>query len=127
MSLASRGVRAYLWVVGWVLLVEGVLSLLFLALGVDAADATDGVFLHDVLHCLIHIFWGSVMLAALLSRAPVGRLVALTLVFSVFYVLLALAGTFIHHPLGLYLESGENRFHTVVGLTGLALGLLALR
>jgi hypothetical protein len=101
--------RAYLLLLGAGLLLEGA-ALLF-AGAVDLAMP----FALDNRHNALHVLWGLFILGGLATSRESRRLADLALLFGVFYVGLALAGTVLVNPFGLLLGPGENLFHLTVG------------
>lgn len=119
--------RAFLAVLGAALLAQGLTSWLLDASG-NASNSMPYRFANaDPRHALIHVLWGSAILALLARGLDHHGCVRLALVFGVFYTGLAILGVAVHHPLGLRLDRGENVFHLLVGPITLAVGLVALR
>jgi hypothetical protein len=119
--------KNYLCWVGWLLLIQGIVSLVFLESGVGAAEATHGLISGDSVHASIHVFWGLIMVAAVLRHLAPSRLTVLGYTFGVFYSLLAVTGVIVHHPLDMELDFGQHVFHIIVGAAGLTLSILARR
>jgi hypothetical protein len=122
----ARLVRAYLAVVGSLLLASGVLGLLLHAGGVAVSTRPGGGFLTDPAHEWIHVVWGAALLLPLVSRQRGAGLAWLALIFGVFYTGFGLLGLLIYHPFGLQLGLDENGFHLLVGPLGVLLGGWAL-
>jgi hypothetical protein len=123
----TASLRAFLAVLGAALLAQGLTSWLLDASG-NASNSMPYRFANaDPGHALIHVVWGSAILALLACGLDHHGCVRLTLVFGVFYTGLAILGVAVHHPLGLRLDRGENVFHLLVGPITLAVGLVALR
>ena len=114
--------RAYAWLVGVFLLVQGLSTLA--ARLVPALDAAiPGLLYHTRMvpsHSLLHIATGLVALAVLRWGAAKARL-RFALGFGLFYVALALAGMATGRALGLGLQPFDHPFHLLLG----GLGLLA--
>lgn len=119
--------RRYLFVLGSLLLAQGLGSLVRRALEYTGPWLVNGLLNADPGHAAIHIAWGSVMLGTIALGANVRQMIGLTLVFGAFYVGLAVLGTVVYHPLGLQLNLFENAFHWTVGPLTLGLGIAAWR
>jgi hypothetical protein len=122
----ARAVHLCLLVVGTGLLVQGALTIVFLALYDRASHHTHGVLGADGWHGAIHLAWGALMLGALRTSLPERALALLTLAFGIFYVGLAIVGIIVHHPFGLRLGAGENGFHAILGPSVLLVGIYGL-
>jgi hypothetical protein len=119
--------RVFLASLGAALLAQGLASWLLDATG-NASDEMPYRFANaDPRHALIHVVWGSVILALLARGLDHRGCVRLAIAFGVFYTALAALGLAVHHPFGLRLDRGENVFHLLVGPITLAVGLVALR
>lgn len=120
----------YLWILMGGLLLQGLGSLLFRlvpALPAQMPLLVRGAFGIDFWHAWIHIGWGVlglIILRASLTRRP---LVALALIFGLFYTVLGVWGVLVYHPLHLELDLPENVFHLAAGPLALLLGWLNLR
>jgi hypothetical protein len=126
----SRGLtalRCYLWVAGTALFVQGIVSLIALHWGQGASDATHGTLSADSHHPWVHIIYGCVILASLLTQRPERELATLAITFGIFYLGLFALGILTHNPFGLILKGGQNVFHLFMGSTSLAVGLRARR
>ena len=86
--------RLYLWAVGLLLLVQGGVSLLVRAAGLDA-HATSRL-LSDPAHATIHVVWGVVVLGVLVLRAAETAEILVASVFGVFYLGLLALGLAVH-------------------------------
>ncbi len=127
MPSATRSVRLFLGIAGALLLLQGSVSLLRVALSLSVPDLVLAFINADPLHAVIHITWGVVLLLALVLPMSEHAQAILVLVFGVFYTLLAFLGSLIFHPFGLQLGLGENVFHFVVGPLALIIAYRALR
>jgi hypothetical protein len=119
--------QAFLLVLGTVLLVQGTLSLVLDATGLDGDRLPQRLANSDPGHAAIHLAWGLLLVVLVRRGLPGADAVRLCLLFGVFYSALAVAGLAVHHPLGLRLDRGENVFHLLVGPAALAVGLAAGR
>ena len=117
-----RVLRRYLWLVGAVLLVQGILTLVALALVDGASEATRGFLNPDWLHGAIHVAWGVAMVALLRRRVDERLLRWAAVAFGVFYLALTVLGILIHQPFGLHLGPSEHGFHLIIGVPALLLG-----
>jgi len=115
--------RRYLWAVGFLLLVQGSVSLLVRAAGLDA-HATSRL-LSDPAHATIHVVWGVVVLGVLVLRAGETAEILLASVFGVFYLGLLALGLAVHHPFGLMIDAKENVFHAVIAVVALVVAVRA--
>ena len=122
---SSQFVRLYGLVLGGGLLLEGGVFLVldFLPGGGPSLPFTTS----DVRHNLLHVLWGVVFLAVLLTSRSPRRATLLMLVFGIFYTALGFAGVLYYDPFGLILGPGENAFHFTVGLLALALSVWSMR
>jgi hypothetical protein len=119
--------RAYLLVLGAVLLGQGTLSLVLHAgFGVDLSP-THGFLTTDERHAGLHVVWGLVLLVAIALRVQDRTLLHLGLFFGLFFLTLTFLGIFIHYPFGLRLGWGENAFHAIIGPLALTLTALQAR
>ena len=115
--------RLYLWAVGLLLLVQGGVSLLVRAAGLDA-HATSRL-LSDPAHATIHVVWGVVVLGVLVARAGETVEILVASVFGVFYLGLLALGLAVHHPFGLMIDAKENVFHAVIAIAAVVLAVRA--
>jgi hypothetical protein len=115
--------RLYLWAVGLLLLVQGSVSLLVRAAGLDA-HATSRL-LSDPAHATIHVVWGIAVLGVLVLRAGETAEILLAAVFGVFYLGLLALGLAVHHPFGLMIDAKENVFHAVIAVAALVVAVRA--
>ena len=115
--------RLYLWAVGLLLLVQGGVSLLVRAAGLDA-HATSRL-LSDPAHATIHVVWGVVVLGVLVLRAAETAEILVASVFGVFYLGLLALGLAVHHPFGLMIDAKENVFHAVIAIAAVVLAVRA--
>ena len=115
--------RLYLWAVGILLLVQGSVSLLVRAAGLDA-HATSRL-LSDPAHATIHVVWGVVVLLVLVLRAGETAEILLASVFGAFYLALLALGLAVHHPFGLMIDGKENVFHAVIAVAALVVAVRA--
>ena len=113
--------RLYLWAVGALLLVQGLVSLLVRATGLDA-HATSRL-LSDPAHATIHVVWGVVVLGVLVARAGETVEILVASVFGVFYLGLLALGIAVHHPFGLMIDAKENVFHAVIAVAALVVAV----
>ena len=125
-NLPLRLLRSYAWVLGGGLLVQGVLTEVFLAVTDRAARWTHGVLSYDARHGAVHIVWGMALVLLLLARVGTRGLARGVVVFGLFYLALGVLGVVIHNPFGLMLGPGENGFHFIVGTSALLIGGMAL-
>jgi hypothetical protein len=117
--------RLYLWAVGLLLLVQGGVSLLVRAAGLDAH--TTSRLLSDPAHATIHVVWGVVVLGVLAARAPEATEILVASVFGVFYLGLLALGLVVHHPFGLMIDAKENVFHAVIAVAAVVVAVRAGR
>jgi hypothetical protein len=117
--------RSYIFVLGALILVQGIGSLARRALDYNGPWLVNGLLNADPGHAAIHIAWGAVMLVTVALGANVRQVTGLALVFGGFYVGLAILGTVVYHPLGLQLNLFENVFHWTVGPLTLGVGVVA--
>jgi hypothetical protein len=115
--------RLYLWAVGLLLLVQGGVSLLVRAAGLDA-HATSRL-LSDPAHATIHVVWGLVILVVLVARAGETVEILVASVFGVFYLGLLALGLAVHHPFGLMIDAKENVFHAVIAVAAVVVAVRA--
>jgi hypothetical protein len=117
-------VSLYVLVLGAGLLLEGGA----LVLADSLRLAVPGFASSDTRHNLLHVVWGSALLAIWVTsqRRHVNRIIWSALVFGAFYVALGILGLTLDRPFGLLLGPGENVFHFTVGPLALALGAWAL-
>jgi hypothetical protein len=115
--------RLYLWAVGLLLLVQGGVSLLVRAAGLDA-HATSRL-LSDPAHATIHVVWGVVVLGVLVLRAAETAEILVASVFGVFYLGLLALGLAVHHPFGLMIDAKENVFHAVIAVAAVVVAVRA--
>jgi len=73
----------------------------------------------DPIHSVVHLVWGAV--ATYIGFFQARWSTRFVQVFSVFYTLLAVIGTFTSLRFGMQLELEENTFHWTVGLLTLAI------
>jgi hypothetical protein len=78
----------------------------------------------DPIHAGVHTVSGAA--AAYVGFARPRHAPWFVLAFAVFYLGLALLGTFTHHHFGMRLGTGENLFHWIIGPAALAVGLTAV-
>ena len=120
--------RAYAWLVGVFLLVQGLSTLA--ARLVPALDAAIPALLQQTrmvpAHSLLHIATGLVALAVLRWGTAKARL-WFALGFGLFYVGLALAGMATGLALGLGLQPFDHPFHLLLGGLGLLASALDVR
>jgi hypothetical protein len=115
--------RLYLWSVGLLLLVQGGVSLLVRAAGLDAHAASR--LLSDPAHATIHVVWGVVVLGVLVARAGETVEILVASVFGVFYLGLLALGIAVHHPFGLMIDAKENVFHAVIAVAAVVVAVRA--
>ena len=106
---------------------QGIVSLVALHWGQGASVATHGALSADNRHPWVHIVYGCVMLAALLTQRRERDLATLAITFGIFYLGLCALGVLTHNPFGLILKGGQNVFHLFMGTTSLVVGLRAKR
>ncbi len=126
----TRLLYIYLWIVMWLLLIQGSGSLL-LRLRPDIEAVTPWLLATlmngNTPHAVLHIVWGLIGLTILfLSRSRAAR-IGLGLTFGTFYTLLGFLAIFVYHAFGMRLELPENVFHLTIGPLMLLLVLLAWR
>jgi hypothetical protein len=121
----ERLLKAYLYLLGFGLLGQGVISLILRISGVLPPGDTNGLFTGDSPHASIHTLWGLALLAALGWSTSTRQLAVAALVFAAFYIPLGILGLVVHHPFGLALGPRQNGFHLIVGPLALAVGLWA--
>ena len=121
-----RLTRAYLWVLGAGLLIEGGAMLALGWLPNDLLGTAISLPGPDPLHNGIHVLWGAVILCLLALGVEGTGASLIALCFGVFYVALGFLGILVHHPFGLLLGAGENVFHFIVGPLALVLGAASL-
>ncbi len=76
----------------------------------------------DPIHAGVHLVWGIV--GAFIGFCAPRLAAAFILVFAIFYLGLAVLGTFTHTHLGMRLATGENVFHWIVGPLALLVALI---
>ena len=76
----------------------------------------------DPVHAAVHAIWGAAGVYVGLCRPRYAT--AFMFVFALFYLALALAGTFTHQHFGMRLGLGENIFHWLVGPLALLIAVL---
>jgi hypothetical protein len=121
----ERLLKAYLYLLGFGLLGQGLISLILRITGVLSPSNTNGLFTGDSPHASIHTLWGLALLAALGWSTSTRQLALTALVFAAFYIPLGILGVVVHHPFGLALGPRQNGFHLIVGPLALAVGLRA--
>jgi hypothetical protein len=129
-SQSDTLLHRYLWVVMGGLFLQGVGSLIFRltpALPARAPLLVRGAFGIDFWHALLHITWGVIGLALLMTIRTSRPLAYFTLLFGVLYSALGVWGVLVHHPLTLELDLPENLFHLVAGPLALVIGWWGLR
>ena len=124
--MPSDYLRAYLVVLGAVLLLQGSISLLLHEVFDMDLSAWHGLLTTDARHATLHVVWGVLTLPAA-AVAGEAALVGFGLVFGAFYLALAVLGVAVHYPLGLRLGFGENAFHWIIGPLALVLALTRSR
>jgi hypothetical protein len=77
----------------------------------------------DPIHAGVHAVWGAV--ATYVGFVRPGYATGFVLAFAIFYLGLAILGTFGDHHFGMRLGGGENVFHWIIGPTAMAVGLIA--
>lgn len=117
--------RAYLALIGALLLVQGVISVVLHGSRFGTTESTHGLVTVSLRHAAIHVVWGLVLLAVLALRPSEPTLVAAALVFGVFYGALTVLGIVLDDPFGLPLGLGENAFHATIASVAF-LAILAL-
>jgi hypothetical protein len=117
--------RLYLWAVGLLLLVQGAVSLVVGAAGLDA-HATSRL-LSDPAHATIHVAWGVVVLGVLVLQAGETGEILVASVFGAFYLGLLALGLAVHHPFGLMIDAKENVFHAVIAVAAVVVAVRAGR
>jgi hypothetical protein len=115
-----RLARLYGLAIGMGLLLEGGALLLLNILRPVLPMALDNT---DVPHNSLHVAWGALILALLLTSASAWRGIVVVLVFGLFYTTLGVLGVLIDNPFGLRLGPGENAFHLIVGPVALGLSV----
>jgi hypothetical protein len=113
--------RLYLWAAGLLLLVQGSVSLVVRATGLDA-HATNRL-LSDPAHASVHVAWGVVVLGVLVVGAGEAAEVLVASVFGAFYLGLLAVGLAVHHPFGLLIDGKENVFHAVIAVAAVVVAV----